>query len=1049
MAWNVPFSEYIPATTLKHGYDLHPATTGALFILRALEYSLVSAGRLKLGERVPGEHHLDPKASVAQKLAWGLSDSIELCVSQRGIGWDFGTGEGLRLPPMQTSRPIHDRFVWLRTTLLRDVLVNYLVVDIINTWWRTIPQISSPLPSEKAFHELPISLRYAVPGTVMVVVATYMSLGYEVAAVLDVALLGREPSAWPVLFGEPWKAQSLHDLWAKEWHQLSRRTFLYSLGYPLRALFGTPGMMMGAFTASGLYHNLMLIGDGQPGLDIPTMSFFVAQGFGVIFERLFRQITGRKVEGLLGNLWVIAFLLITVQPFATVWINRGLPRTTLPKHPDLPGQGHTRAIYVGAYTTSWRHDRQYISSISPVKRSHLISSPSLVTSGFSRPASFRHKSTTATTNPFDETDMGKGANAKVSTTERLAALRELMAKPEYNVDVYIVPSEDQHSSEYLADCDARRAFISGFNGSAGCAVITRGEAYMFTDGRYFLQAAEQMDHNWTLMKHGMPGNTFLRRLWFAEWYLTKAHFADVPTWQEFLSKNLPDNTRIGIDPTLIVAVDAKTIKDALTPKKSELVSLPTNLVDLVWAGSRPSRPANKVFPLAVKYSGQSSEEKISKLRQELAKQKAAAMVVNMLDEVAWLFNLRGSDIDFNPVFFAYALVTPTKVILYINPAQLSDAKSLDDPKHLSPDLEIRPYDTFFDELRALGASLGENEKVLVGSRASLAVVSALGEKKAQVVRSPVADEKALKNDTEVEGFRQCHLRDGAALARYFAWLEEQLNLGVELSESQAADQLEKYRSEGDLFKGLSFTTISSTGPNGAIIHYSPDPQTCAIVLKDQMYLCDSGGLSTDGRTIPRRNDRRNANMAVIQHFGEPTPEEKRAFTRVLQGHIAIDTAVFPNGTTGYIIDAFARRALWQEGLDYRHGTGHGVGHFLNVHEGPQGISMRPSSNETPLKKGMTVSNEPGYYADGKFGIRIESIVIVQDAQTPNNFGSKGYLRFENVTMCPIHTKLVDPALMAPQEVRWLDDYHAEVLRKIRPLLEAKGDVRAVKWLEKE
>jgi Xaa-Pro aminopeptidase len=297
--------------------------------------------------------------------------------------------------------------------------------------------------------------------------------------------------------------------------------------------------------------------------------------------------------------------------------------------------------------------------------------------------------------------------------------------------------------------------------------------------------------------------------------------------------------------------------------------------------------------------------------------------------------------------------------------------------------------------------------------------------------------KAIKNDTELEGFRQCHIRDGAALVRYFAWLEEQLNQGVELNESQGADQLEKFRSEQDLFKGLSFDTISSTGPNGAIIHYSPDPKDCAVIKKDQVYLCDSGAQFWDGTTDTTRT----------WHFGTPTDEEKRAATRVLQGHIAIDKAVFPNGTTGYILDAFARRALWEDGLDYRHGTGHGVGHFLNVHEGPQGIGVRIAYNSTALKPGMTLSNEPGYYADGKFGVRIENIVLVKKVTPPNNFGDKGYLGFEHVTMCPIHKKLVDTSLITKEEREWLDKYHEEVYEKVSPLL--TNDQRALEWLKRE
>jgi len=273
--------------------------------------------------------------------------------------------------------------------------------------------------------------------------------------------------------------------------------------------------------------------------------------------------------------------------------------------------------------------------------------------------------------------------------------------------------------------------------------------------------------------------------------------------------------------------------------------------------------------------------------------------------------------------------------------------------------------------------------------------------------------------------------------RYFAWLEEQLNQGVKLSESQGADQLEKFRSELPLFKGLSFTTISSTGPNGAIIHYSPDPNDCAIIQKDQIYLCDSGGQYLDGTTDVTRT----------LHFGTPTDEQRRAFTRVLQGHIAIDTAIFPNGTSGYIIDTWARRYLWRDGLDYRHGTGHGVGHFLNVHEGPQGIGTRIAYNSTPLKPGMTVSNEPGYYADGEYGIRIENVVVVREAQTPNNFGDKGFLGFEHVTMVPMGRTLIDVSFLSTEEREWVDAYHKEVWEKVSPLLE--GDARATAWLHRE
>ncbi|KAG2058192.1 Creatinase/aminopeptidase [Suillus hirtellus] len=604
--------------------------------------------------------------------------------------------------------------------------------------------------------------------------------------------------------------------------------------------------------------------------------------------------------------------------------------------------------------------------------------------------------------------MGAIKTRTVNTTERLAKLRELLKKPENNVKAFVVPSEDQHFSEYPAHSDERRAFISGFNGSAGCAIITLRDAFLFTDGRYFLQASQQLDSNWKLMKQGLP---------------------DVPTWQEFLSKHLEQGTRIGIDPTLISAADAESLKKSLEPRGSVLVSLQQNPVDVVWGKDRPPCPHNSVFPLDVKYAGETSQSKLQRLREEITKKKAAASVVTLLDEVAWLFNLRGTDIDFNPVFFAYAVVTPTEAILFMNDAQ--DRHSI--KEFLGSDVEIRPYETFIPSLEQLTATLGANKDkpMLLGDKTSLAVVEAIGRENAVLIPSPVATMKAIKNETEIEGFRNCHIRDGAALIRYFAWLEEQLNSGVELNESQAAAKLEEFRSELNLFRGLSFTTISSTGPNAAVIHYSPDPDDCATIKKDQV-CCPDRRQYLDGTTDVTRT----------LHFGTPTNEEKRAFTRVLQGHISIDTAVFPNGTSG--VDSFARRALWQEGWgkrfpEYRHGTGHGVGHFLNVHEGPHGIGTRIGLLHTALLK-------PGYYADGRYGIRIENVVIVREAETPNNFGN-GYLCFEHVTMCPIQTKLIDFSILTAQEKEWLNSYHAETLEKVGPLL--RNDLRALEWLGRE
>jgi len=604
-----------------------------------------------------------------------------------------------------------------------------------------------------------------------------------------------------------------------------------------------------------------------------------------------------------------------------------------------------------------------------------------------------------------------------------------MKKKENNVDVYVVPNEDRHGTEYyLAECDERRAWISGFNG-AGCAIVTMDKALMFTDGPFFSQAEVQMDKNWELMKQGLPG---------------------VPTWKEYLTDHLSSSSsRIGIDPTLVTLNDSKYIcSDSKSPKT--LVPISSNLVDLAWASNRPKRLKNTVFPLEEKYAGESVTSKLARLTSTVTTDngKPRALVLTTLDEIAWLFNLRGSDVGTNPIFFSYAVVhfneKQTTAVLFLQRDRVETGADLQTA--LGSQVEIRSYEDIWAYLKDFGSQLRsesnglEPEKlVLVPDKASWAIAEAVGEDISTIIPSPVTPLKAIKNSTELEGFRQSHLRDGVALARYFAWLEERLQNDdqPDLTEWEGAEQLRLFKSELALFKGLAFPVTSSTGPNGAFVYYIPNPKKSAVIKRDQMYLCDSGTQFLDGTTDATRP----------WHFGTPTDEEKRTVTRVLQGHIALDSAVFPNGTTGYIIDSWARKALWQDGLDFRHGAGHGMGYFLNVPEGPHGISTSIADNKSPLKAGMIVTNEPGYYADGKFGIRIESVLIVKEVETPWNFDNKGFLGFERVTMCPIQTKLVDQNLLSNEEKRWLNDYNKEVWVKISPLL--KNDERALKWLEKE
>jgi len=442
-------------------------------------------------------------------------------------------------------------------------------------------------------------------------------------------------------------------------------------------------------------------------------------------------------------------------------------------------------------------------------------------------------------------------------------------------------------------------------------VITDDKAALATDGRYFNQASHQLDDNWTLLKQGLQ---------------------DVPTWQEWTVDQAEDGRTVGVDPTTVTATEGKKLAEKIKKKGGKaLVPLATNLVDDVWGAKKPSRPNEPVMALDMEFAGKSWQDKIEELRKELTKKKAAGFVVSMLDEVAWLFNLRGNDIPYNPVFFSYAVITPTDVTLYVDESKIKDAA-----KQTLENVTIKPYNAIFSDLTALASSSatqqpeshtngGTNgtsetkhtppslaQKYLISTRASWALSESLGgEEKVDEIRSLVGDAKAVKNDTELEGMRQCHIRDGAALSEYFAWLEKELENGSSIDEVQAADKLEEIRSKRDKFVGLSFDTISSTGANAAVIHYKPERGSCETIDPKQIYLCDSGAQYFDGTTDTTRT----------LHFGEPTDAEREAYTLVLKGNIALEKAVFPKGTSGFALDTLARQFLWSHGLEYRHGTG--------------------------------------------------------------------------------------------------------------------------------
>lgn len=559
--------------------------------------------------------------------------------------------------------------------------------------------------------------------------------------------------------------------------------------------------------------------------------------------------------------------------------------------------------------------------------------------------------------------------------------------------------------------------------------MTLDKAALATDGRYFNQAGKQLDGNWELLKQGLQ---------------------DVPTWQEWtVDQAAPTEERsgltVGVDPTTITAPEGRKLGDKIKKKGGRgLVAIAENLVDQVWGKQKPARTSEPVKVLGQEYAGKSWQDKIEDLRKELDKKKAAGFVVSMLDEIAWLFNLRGNDIAYNPVFFSYAIITPTTATLYVDESKLDpNAKA-----HLSG-VRIRPYQEIFSDVAAMvkqepsvnGSTTASapKHKFLISTKASWALAQALGgEENCEEIRSLIGDAKAVKNPVELEGMRQCHIRDGAALIEYFAWLEHELvEKRASLDEVQAADKLESIRTRHEKFVGLSFDTISSTGANAAVIHYKPEPGNCAIIDPEKIYLCDSGAQYLDGTTDTTRT----------LHFGQPTDLEREAYTLVLKGHIALDLAIFPKGTSGYALDALARQHLWASGLEYRHGTGHGVGSYLNVHEGPIGIGTRVQYTEVPLAPGNVISNEPGYYEDGNFGIRIENVFMVKEVETKHRFGEKPYLGFEHVTMVPMCRKLIDVPLLSEREKRWLNEYHRKVLEKTSPFF--ANDERSMKWLERE
>ncbi len=591
-----------------------------------------------------------------------------------------------------------------------------------------------------------------------------------------------------------------------------------------------------------------------------------------------------------------------------------------------------------------------------------------------------------------------------SYADRLKALREQLKADK--LDGFVVPLTDEHMSEYVGSYAQRLAWLTGFQGSAGSAVVLPEEAAIFVDGRYTLQVRSQVDgKDWSYQS--VPETSA------AEW----------------LKEHAPQGGRIGYDPWLHSRDWVKKATEALAARGAELVAVEQNPIDKVWS-DRPEASKAHLIVQPDQYAGRSSADKRHEIADWLEKQGADAAVLSALDSIAWAFNVRGADVSRTPVALAFALVRSDGTAdLYVNPEKVSAEVR----QHLGNGVRLHDRDAFES---ALGELKGQTVAV-DPERAVAAIFSALDKAGAKIVavRDPTILPKAIKNPVEIAGQKSAQERDGAAISRFLRWVEVEAPNG-EVDELSASDHLEALRRENPEIRDLSFDTISGAGPNGAIVHYKSSEKTNRKLEMNTLYLVDSGGQYVDGTTDITRT------VAI----GEPTQEMRDRFTRVLKGHIAVATAIFPKGTRGSQLDSFARRPLWEAGLDYAHGTGHGVGSFLSVHEGPQRISpvgSAQSGGDEPLKVGMILSNEPGYYKTGEYGIRIENLVLVVDK--PVEGAEKETLGFETLTFAPIEPRLIDVSMLSDSELKWLNGYHAEVLARIGHRLE--GEDKA--WLERQ
>lgn len=581
--------------------------------------------------------------------------------------------------------------------------------------------------------------------------------------------------------------------------------------------------------------------------------------------------------------------------------------------------------------------------------------------------------------------------------QRLESLREVMRRE--HLSAFIFPSTDAHQSEYVADHWQGRTWISGFNGSAGTAVVTMKSAALWTDSRYFLAAEEQLKGT--------------------EFQLMKLKIEGTPTISEWLAQELQgENAEVGLDG--MVNSYHETMGLIADLRKSGGITVRTNFdpLGLIWT-DRPAIPANPVEIQPMEFAGESVASKISRIRTALRQRHADGMLISALDDIAWTLNLRGTDVHCVPVFVSYLLISSQQVSLYVDSAKINDEVKA----YLTENgISLYPYNKVAEGLERYS----EYNILLDGDETSYFLWKTVKCQEIIAGNSPVPAMKAQKNDREIAGFRQAMLRDGVAMVKFLRWLKPAVEAGGQ-TEISIDRKLTSLRAEQHLFRDISFDTIAGYQAHGAIVHYEATPETDVALKPEGLILIDSGAQYQDGTTDITRT------IAL----GPVTEEMKHVYTLVLKGHIQLELAKFPDGASGTQLDALARECMWREGYNYLHGTGHGVGSYLSVHEGPHQIRME--WKPTPLRAGMTVTDEPGLYLSGKFGVRIENTLLIKDYQT-TEFGK--FLQMESLTLCPIDLIPVDFSMLQPEEIEWLDTYHRDVFEKLSPYLEGED----LEWL---